>query len=286
MYLGFNTRGSWIASARGKLFLWNLSNKSLVEMASTWWDAPMDLRNPSALLQAAIYYREHAYSASAPADKHPIPDPNFPPTMQDFSRLFLLVTWTYQDMQDLTRPPIVGMEAGMPETYLGFDERGAWFASQHGQIFVWNFKTWTATRIASRLSNVPKEALARLRNPDGIVLETIKGTKAPATSAVASTANNLALGPDGTVSGTGATVQDGVLTFNKADGSKATYKVKRPKAVRVDPAAGITGTWMAFVAQPCCDRVILFQVQPDNSVTGREMTIGKAEILLREGAKQ
>jgi len=126
----------------------------------------------------------------------------------------------------------------------------------------------------------------RLRNADFTVLEAIKGTKAPATSAVASTKNNLTLGSDGTVSGTAATVQDGVLTFNKADGSKATYKVIRPKAVQVNPVAGITGTWMAFVAQPCCDRVILFQVQPDNSVTGRKMTIGKAESLLREGAKQ
>jgi len=129
MYLGFNARGSWITSANGKLFLWNLSNKSLVEMANTWWDVPMDLRNPSALLQALIYYREHAYSTAAVRGK--TPDPNFPPTMQEFSRLYLFVTWQYQDMEDLTRA-IVGMEAGMPETYLGFDERGAWFSSQHG----------------------------------------------------------------------------------------------------------------------------------------------------------
>lgn len=189
-------------------------------------------------------------------------------------------------MQDLTRAPIIGMEAGMPEIYLGFDERGAWFATQHGKIFAWNFKSWTATRIASRIENVPKEALMRLRNADSTVLEAMKGVRAPATRAAATTTGNPALGPDGTVSGTGATVQDGVLTFNKTDGSKAMYKVKRPKAVPVNPAAGIAGTWMAFVAQPCCDTVILFNVQPDNSVTGRQMSVGNAERLLREGAKQ
>jgi len=151
MYLGFNERGSWVASAGGTVFVWNLASKTLTETARTWWDVPLDLRNPSALLQAVIYYREHQCKASA--GRSQAPDPNFPPTMAEFSRSFLSMIWMYQAAGI---DPLVYLSAGEPDRYLGFDERGSWVLGKYGGIYVWSFKTWKLARVASRMSDTPK----------------------------------------------------------------------------------------------------------------------------------
>jgi hypothetical protein len=170
MYLGFNERGSWVASAGGTVFVWNLAGKTLTEAAGSWWEVPLDLRNPSALLQAVIYYREHQYKASA--GRSQAPDPNFPPTMAEFSRAFLSMIWTYQTAGT---DPLVYLSAGEPDRYLGFDERGAWVLGKYGGIFVWSFKTWKIERVASRIGDIPKEALMRLHHPDSMVTQAITG---------------------------------------------------------------------------------------------------------------
>jgi hypothetical protein len=167
MYLGFNQRGSWVASASGTVFVWNLAGKTLTEAASSWWDVPLDLSNPSALLQAVIYYREHQYKASAGPSQ--APDPNFPPTMAEFSRAFLSMIWVYQGSGIID--PLVYLSAGEPDHYLGFDDRGAWVLGKYGGIFVWSFKTWKVERVASRMSDIPKEALVRLHHLDPIVTQ-------------------------------------------------------------------------------------------------------------------
>lgn len=165
MYMGFNERGSWIASALGKLYLWNLPSKTLVEVSDNWWDAPLDLRNPSAPLQAMIFYRQHQYRTTAGLEQSP--DPNFPLVLAGLSRLYLKAIWEFQG-NDLSRL-LVYLGAGAPDQYLGFDERGAWIQSNYGGIYVWSFRTWKLERLASRLSNIPREALLRVHNANGLV---------------------------------------------------------------------------------------------------------------------
>lgn len=175
MYMGFNERGSWIASALGRLYLWNLASKTLVEVSDSWWDAPLDLRNPSVLTQAMIYYRQHQYRAAAGQKQSP--DPNIPPNMSEGARLYLAVIWEFQG-NDMTRP-LVFLGAGSADVYLGFDERGSWIQSQHGGIYVWSFRTWKLERLASRLSNIPYEALVRVHNTNGLVKQPAAGLPIP-----------------------------------------------------------------------------------------------------------
>ena len=165
MYLGFNERGSWIASALGKLYLWNLADRTLEEVSDDWWDAPLDLRNPSAVTQAMIYYRQHQYRAAAMRSQGQ--DPNLPPNMANFSRLFFAIIWEFQG-NDLTRP-LVYLGAGSPDIYLGFDERGTWVQNQYGGVYAWSFRTWRLELMARDLKHVPKAALVRLHNPDPMV---------------------------------------------------------------------------------------------------------------------
>jgi hypothetical protein len=57
-----------------------------------------------------------------------------------------------------------------------------------------------------------------------------------------------------------------VLTFTRADKTKATYKVIRPKVAQ--GAAGIASAWISMEAN---GNGIMFTVTADNSVTGREL---------------
>lgn len=159
VYLGFNERGSWIASALGKLYLWNLPGKTLVQASDSWWDAPLDLRNPSVLTQGMIYYRQHQYRTAAGPRQSP--DPNLPPMTADLSKA-LRTSWQYQG-SDLTRP-LVFAEVGSADYYLGFDERGAWVQDHHFGIYAWSFRTWKLERVASRFDNIPHAAVMRLHN--------------------------------------------------------------------------------------------------------------------------
>lgn len=159
VYLGFNERGSWIASALGKLYLWNLPGKTLAQTSDSWWDAPLDLRNPSVLTQGMIYYRQHQYRTAAGTKQSP--DPNLPPMTAELSKA-LKTSWQYQG-SDMTKP-LVFAEVGSVDYYLGFDERGAWVQDHHFAIYAWSFRTWKLERVASRFGNVPHAAVMRLHN--------------------------------------------------------------------------------------------------------------------------
>jgi hypothetical protein len=176
MYLGFDEQGSWVANGLGTVYVWKLADKTLVKAADSWWDAPLDLKNASPLLQAVIYYRQHEYRAAAMRTQ--AQDPNLPPTMAEFSRLFLALQWRYQGT-DLSRP-LVFLPQGEFDRYLGFDERGTWVLGGYGGVYAWSFRTWKLERVASRLNNVPKAALVRLHNPDSMVTQTIVTGNAPA----------------------------------------------------------------------------------------------------------
>ena len=82
------------------------------------------------------------------------------------------------------------------------------------------------------------------------------------------------------ITGSGALVQDGVLTFIRADKTKASYKVVRPKA-----AQGVAGNAGAWIAMQDGGKGILFTVNTDNSVTGREMPAQIIQALTQNAAR-
>jgi hypothetical protein len=88
------------------------------------------------------------------------------------------------------------------------------------------------------------------------------------------------------ISGTGAMIQGGVLTFTLADHSAATYKVVRPKVMQNNPqasAADISGAWIAMEEN---GKGLLFTVRPDKSVTAKEMPAQVVQMLMQGGPQR
>ncbi len=81
-------------------------------------------------------------------------------------------------------------------------------------------------------------------------------------------------------SGTDARIAGGVLTFTLANGSKATYKVLRPAFMANNPqaTAGIAGVW---VAMEDGGKGMMFTVQPDHTVSGKEMPAAMIQMLMQ-----
>ncbi len=179
LYLGFNERGSWLVSTGDtRVYVWNLQTKSLSPSAANAWQAPLDLANPSPLMQAILYYDAHRYSLSP--SKGPAPDPNFPPTLANMPLGALFVHWEYPDyLHPGNRVFNLSVEIyevppGDEAQYLGFNERGAWIRDEVDlHIYAWNFRTLKLTLLASRLSNVPKDVIALLHNADPTMLAKI-----------------------------------------------------------------------------------------------------------------
>jgi hypothetical protein len=156
-----------VASAQsGRVYLWNGSAKTLEPVAANWWQIPLDLRNPSVLLQALIYYRTHEFRRQGGGR---MPDPNLPPSLPDVAQSALPIRWDYQILEN-GNPRVTVVTEAVADRYLGFDERGTWLQSlSDGTIYTWDFRTLTLIRIASRLGNVPQAALSRLNNaPPGL----------------------------------------------------------------------------------------------------------------------
>jgi hypothetical protein len=176
MYLGFNERGSWLVSTGDtRVYVWNLQAKSLSPSVANAWQAPLDLANPSPLMQAILYYDTHRYSLSP--SKGPAPDPNFPPTLANVPLGTLPVHWEYPDyLHPGSRVFNLSVEVyevppGDEAMYLGFNERGAWIRDEVDlHIYAWNFRTLKLALLASRLSNVPTDVIASLHNADPTTL--------------------------------------------------------------------------------------------------------------------
>jgi len=88
----------------------------------------------------------------------------------------------------------------------------------------------------------------------------------------------------GDITGTGAAIEGGVLTFTLPDRSTATHNVVRPKVMQGNPqsAADIRGSWIAMEGN---GKGILFTVMGDNTVTGKEMPAEVIQMLM-QGPKQ
>ena len=79
-------------------------------------------------------------------------------------------------------------------------------------------------------------------------------------------------------------MQGAVLTFTQADGKSASYKVIRPKGMTntnqtaaAAASSDNTGTWLSIEDG---GKAIMFNVQSDNSVTGKGMPAALVQMLM------
>ena len=266
LYLGFNKQGSWVASAStGKVFIWNFANQALVVGANSWWGAPLDLSNPSPLMQALIYYDQHSHTGGS--DPGQTEDPNFPPTLAYNRRPEVPVSWTLNnppDSRDLSSTNSVFNNAW----YLGFNERGSWLmAGVENKIYIWSFKTMSISEAAIQLENVPTNVLRTLRNKSSMTEVTIAnltghgrsgvtsvdtkgkstpyipptvagdgnaqyasgkaGTNSAGVGTTPQATGFAAMGTSQKINGSGARLVGSTLTFTLDNGSTVSYKVTR-----------------------------------------------------------
>lgn len=231
-------------------------------------------------------------------DQGPQPDPNMP---GPYSPPGLDLEWSY-NAGDPTVPTgvrFMGAHAthAAGPIYLGFTpEEGSWFANtdEKGRVYTWKNHVLTQTGYRNE-SEIPEVTVRKIRNlQEPYMLARFKKS-APAVPAappqqvakapqrgdglfgdpdtvrntLAGFQNQAATPASGGITGTGATVQGGVLTFTRADNTKASYKVVRPAVMQNAPqGSSVTGAWVTMENN---GMGILFTVQPDGSVSGREM---------------
>jgi hypothetical protein len=228
----------------------------------------------------------------------PQPDPNMP---YPISPTGLEVQWTYSSGDPATPQylRVTGARGPSSATYFGWTpEEGSWFAlsGEKGRIYTWKNNVLTQTNFRN-YDEIPEATVRHMRNLQApyLVAKFDKKPAGPASrptevaanppppargdglfgspdavkNALAGFQNQTAAPASGGITGTGATVQGGVLTFMLANNAKASYKVVRPAVMRNAPqGSGVTGTWIAMEGN---GMGILFNVQPDGSVAGREM---------------
>jgi hypothetical protein len=152
IYLGYDERGSWILNRYdGKVYLWN--GTTVGPDAIRRDDVPKAvLTNTSSTVRRLARDGQLARRPSNEAQ-----DPNMPPPYGSARG----VDWVY--IADSTVPLISVM--GVDEDYLGFNDRGSWYANRNGTIYVFQPAGSTfVTEVASKLQDVPKDVLGTLRN--------------------------------------------------------------------------------------------------------------------------
>jgi hypothetical protein len=248
-----------------------------------------------------------AASATAQVD-HRQKDPNLPPlSAMNNGPLF----WSYGDGSvpsvSFKNPPSEGL-------YLGFNENGSLIINQ-GNVKVYYWKLTDPRTLAGTLTvafksyqDVPSDTLAALQNPNHVVAETLamRG-KAPQPATIPqppppppnpdksgglfgnNPRNSLqglapAAGTPADITGKNASVQGGILIFTMADGSKSKpYTVVRPTFMANAPQTqGIAGTWVAMESS---GKGMMFNVQADNSVTGKQISPQVVQMLMQAAPK-
>ncbi len=198
-------------------------------------------------------------------------------------------------------------------SYLGYNDEGSWVTDgTDGKIYVWNLQTQSLTFKYNISNEIPKDVLASLKMPhmqgDAAIESHSQSAqqakpKSPAARTDSSRAmlgdptsglaalkaaalqNRQGQGSQPAVAGAGfngsqAKVEAGVLTFTLANGATASYPVVRPKSAANNPEAMVdtTGSWIAMEEG---GKGILFTVQGDRSVTGKEMPAQLIQMLAR-----
>jgi len=253
-----------------------------------------------------------AGTATREVDHGPQPDPNmaYPSSWPG-----LELEWTYSSSDRATPQNLRfrGSHAthATGPVYLGWTtEEGSWFANtdEKGRVYMWKNNVLTQTAYRNE-NEIPEGVVLRLRNLQEPYMLTRFGKSAPSTpaapaqqaakapqrgdglfgnpdavkNALAAVQNQTPAPASSGFTGMGATVQGGVLTFTSANNAKTSYKVARPAAMRNAPqASGIAGMWVAMEGN---GMGILFNVQPDGSVTGREMPAQIIQALMQAAAR-
>jgi hypothetical protein len=223
-------------------------------------------------------------SGRALAQTNQVNDPNLPGVV---SPKGLNVQWT----QYTAGGPIVLItdpraHEEKATTYLGWNEQGSWLVSSGtGKIYIWNLPGNSVVKAYDNYKQIPQGILATLRNNRYAVEKNSapqpksEGPKPVTPDTGRQAAFFSGYQPTmGGIYGTAAGMQNGVLTFTRADNTKASYKVVRPKVMQNAPQpVGIAGTWIAMEAN---GSGIIFTVLADNSVTGREMPAQLIQMLV------
>lgn len=242
------------------------------------------------------------------ANQGPQRDPNMPP--QPVPPDSQPISWELY-----TNPPMVHFRKnGADGLYLGYNDQGSLIHNQgDGKIYLWNLKANTLTVFAKSFNDIPVDTLASLQNPNHIVTEKLalngRGPKGPnpgpvvaggstpspkppqanpfgpnAGSALAGLAPSGASTSD--IAGTDARVTNGILTFTLRSGAKSKpYNVARPRVMANNPQAAGTGITGAWIAMEDGGNGVLFTVQGDNSVTGKEIPPPLVQMLMQRAPK-
>jgi hypothetical protein len=241
----------------------------------------------------------------------PQPDPNMPPLT---SMIDGPIYWT---VGTPTMPVVHFKNPAADGTYLGFNENGSLIRSPAtGKVYYWkltdrNTMTGTLTVAFNGYKDIPLDTLAALQNPSSQTTSTLalngRGPKGPkpapvtvaggnpppkppqanpfgpnAGNALAGLASSGA--PTSDIAGTDARVTNGILTFTLRSGAKSKpYNVARPKVMANNPQAAGAGIAGAWIAMEDGGNGVLFTVEGDNSVTGKEIPATLVQMLMQGG---
>ena len=295
-----------------------LASLQNADVTVRYWLAANDkTRKPAAIPQQQGGVTSGSGAAAGQIYRGPEHDPNLPPPigMNDAP-----IYWGYGDGTvpsvsfrgyPFSKDPINQGDG----VYLGFNENGSLLLDQgNSKLYYWKLTdtnsfagTLTLALALKSYRDVPLDLLASLQNPSSTVTETLaEGGKGPKPAAIPQpqiaqnpdksaglfgnnpqkTLQGLAPAPGSPVEITGknASVQGGVLTFSLADGSRSKpYKVARPAFMANAPQApGVAGTWIAMEDG---GKGMMFNVQGDNSVTGKEISPQVVQMLMQGAPK-
>jgi hypothetical protein len=309
-YLGFNEKGSLIRNEDGKVYYWNFNQKSLTLVANGFKDVPLDVL---ASLQNAPQSVQYWLAKNSNAPHGAERDPNLPPLVHVTDAPLY---WSYGSG---TTPLVQFKNPQSDALYLGFNENGSLIRNQgNGKVYYWKLldpkaMTGSLTVAANSYKEVSNETFESLRNPGAATrekLEAISKAAHPAPTppssppspnpdksgglfgsnprsalqGLAPAAGAPGAGSPADIVGKNASIQAGVLTFTLADGSRSKpYTVVRPTFMaNALQAAGVTGTWVAMESGA---KGIMFNVQADNSLTGKEISPQVVQMLMQTAPK-
>ncbi len=232
-------------------------------------------------------------------------DPNFPAPGRIAGQPEAKIEWGYGNGNAV---PIIhlifnGRTNAVSSSYFGYNADGSFVKNPNdGSIYVWNLNSNTLVKRYGNITEMPQDVRLSLRNPQREYLarhsnkdgppqappapskpdnksRALLGDPTSALNAVKASAGSTTAVPGSGFNGTGAKVQSGMLTFTATGGANASYKVVRPKVMAENPQAAtdITGSWISMEDG---DKAILFTIQTDGSVTGKEMPIAVMQMLL------
>jgi hypothetical protein len=284
-YIGWNEQGSWLVAENGKIYVWNVKDNSLTNPYNDYKQIPQNIVDSLRNIASKSVITDDRYDPN-------VPGPMSPPG--------LIIQWSQPQpgypSVILADPNPNGPRSSHPPQYLGWNDQGSYFRNDDDhQVYVWNLKKNSLTKIGPE---VPPETLATLRNNHYAVAKNTTPSppkaQAPEPQTPDTSRQKALFGdvgklpqatPPGAIAGTATTIQGGVLTFTRADNTKATYKVVRPKVMQNNPqgpAAGITGTWIAMEDG---GKGIIFTVLTDGTLTGREVPAQIIQMLTQTPAQ-